>query len=121
MSEIPILKQEDFLIISVQSELHDKMAEHLQEKLVEKLEETNADGVLIDVTALDVVDSFLGRLIGDTAKMCNMMGAETVLTGLSPSVAITLTELGVELEGVHTTLNVDKGLKWLRERTKEEE
>lgn len=85
-----------------------------------KLGETNAKGVLIDVTALDVVDSFLGRLLAETAHMCRLMGAKTVLTGLSPAVAITLTELGIEFKEVHTTLNMDKGLAWLREHTNKE-
>jgi len=115
MSKIPILKIEDFLLVSVQTELHDKMAEELQKDIVEKLAQTNARGVLIDVTSLDVVDSFLGRLIGDTANMTRIMGARTVLVGLQPAVAITLVEFGVELKGVHTALNMDKGLQWLRQ------
>lgn len=102
-------------MVSIQTELHDRMAEDLQKDIVAKLDQTNARGVLIDVTSLDVVDSFLGRLIGDTANMTSIMGARTVLVGLQPAVAITLVEFGIELQGVHTALNVDKGLKWLRE------
>jgi rsbT antagonist protein RsbS len=114
ISKIPILKIEDFLIVSVQVELHDRMAEDLQRDIIEELAATNARGILIDVTALDIVDSFLGRLIGDTARMTGIMGARTVLVGLQPAVAITLVELGIELSGVHTTLNMEKGLEWLR-------
>ena len=117
MSKIPILKIEDFLIASIQTELHDRMAENLQHDIVEELGRTNARGVLIDVTALDIVDSFLGRMIGDTARMTRLMGAKTVLVGLRPAVAITLVELGMELEGIHTTLNMEKGIGWLRQNT----
>ncbi|MBF0509459.1 MAG: STAS domain-containing protein [Deltaproteobacteria bacterium] len=114
MSKIPIMKIEDFLLVSVQTELHDKLAEELQKDIVERLAKTNAKGVLIDVTALDVVDSFLGRLIGDTAGMTSIMGAKTVLVGVQPAVAITLVEFGIELRGIHTALNMEKGLQWLR-------
>lgn len=114
MSRIPILKIEDVLIVSIQNELHDQMAEILQRDIVTELARTNARGVLIDVTALDIVDSFLGRLIGDTAGMVRIMGARTALAGLQPAVAITLVELGIELAGIHTTLNIEKGLEWLR-------
>ncbi|MEW6261806.1 MAG: STAS domain-containing protein [Thermodesulfobacteriota bacterium] len=115
MSKIPILKIEDFLLVSVQAELHDRMAEDLQKDIMVKLAQIKAKGVLIDVTSLDVVDSFLGRLIGDTAAMTSIMGAKTVLVGLQPPVAITLVEFGIELKGVHTALNMESGLKWLRQ------
>lgn len=105
-------------MVSIQRELHDRAAEEFQKDLVNKLGETKAKGVLIDVTALDVVDSFLGRLLAETAHMCRLMGAKTVLTGLRPAIAITLTELGIKFDEVHTTLNIDKGLTWLREHTK---
>lgn len=114
-SKIPVLKIEDFLIASVQTELHDRMAEDLQHDIVEELGRTNARGVLIDVTVLEMVDSFLGRMIGDTARMTRMMGAKTVLVGLQPAVAITMVELGMELEGIHTALNIERGLGWLRQ------
>lgn len=114
MTRIPILKIEDFLIVSVQTELHDRLAENLQYDIVSELGRTGARGVLIDVTALDIVDSFLGRLIGDTASMTRIMGAKTVLVGLQPAVAITLVELGFELAGVHTALNLERGMEWLR-------
>lgn len=114
---VPILKVEDFLLVPIQDELHDRSAEVLQKNILEELLRTNAKGVLIEVTALDIVDSFLGRLISDTAQMTKVMGAKTVLAGLQPAVAITLVELGIELEGVYTTLNMDKGLEWLRQVT----
>jgi rsbT antagonist protein RsbS len=119
MNKIPILKIEDFLLVSVQTELHDRMAEELQKDIVEMLAQTNARGVVIDVTSLEVVDSFLGRLIGETANMTGIMGARTVLVGLQPAVAITLVEFGIELKGVHTALNMDKGLQWLRQSLSE--
>lgn len=114
MNKVPILQIEDFLLVSIQVELHDRSAETLQRDIVEVLASSKAKGVLIDVTTLEVVDSFLGRLIGDTANMTRIMGARTVLVGLQPAVAITMVELGLELKGVHTTLDMEKGLAWLR-------
>ncbi len=115
MVVIPILKIEDFLVVSVQTELHDKHAAGLQVDILRELARARARGVLIDVTILDVVDSFLGRLIGETASMARLMGASTCLVGLQPAVAITLVELGLDLAGVHTALNMEKGLAWLRQ------
>lgn len=120
MAAIPILKIEDFLIVTVQTELHNQHAVNLQEDILHELARTRAKGVLIDVTALDVVDSFLGRMIGETASMARMMGAKTCVVGLQPAVAITLVELGLELAGVHTALNMEKGLAWLRNNAKRE-
>lgn len=116
MNNVPILKIENFILVSIQTELHDHTAELLQKDLLAALDEGGARGVLIDVTALDLVDSFLGRLLGDTAKMTRIMGAPTVLAGLRPAVAITMVELGINLAGVHTTLNIDTGLAWLRQQ-----
>jgi rsbT antagonist protein RsbS len=118
MPAIPILKIEDFLIVTVQTELHDRHAVGLQIDILRELTRSHARGVLIDVTALDVVDSFLGRLIGETATMAQLMGARTCLVGLQPAVAITLVELGLDLVGVHTALNMEKGLAWLRQNVK---
>lgn len=115
--EVPILLMRGFLVVSVQRELHDRAAQKLQERLLERLEQTKAKGVLIDVTALAVVDSFLGRLLRDTAVMARMMGALTVLVGLQPAVAITLTELGLDLPGIHTDLDLERGLSWLENET----
>ena len=120
MPQIPILKIEDFLIVTVQTELHNRYAVGLQTDILRELARTRAKGVLVDVTALDVVDSFLGRLIGETATMSRLMGARTCLVGLQPAVAITLIELGLDLAGVHTALNMEKGLAWLRRNVKRE-
>ncbi len=111
---IPILKFKDTLLISIQTELHDQLAVALQEDILQTLASSHARGVILDVTALDVIDSFLGRMIGDTASMSRMMGARTVLVGLQPAVAITLVELGLRMEGVHTALNMEQGLAWLQ-------
>lgn len=116
---IPILEIEGFLIVSIQQELHDRLALELQNDILDRIVKTEAQGVIIDITSVEVVDSFLGRLISDTATMSALMGTKTVLVGLQPAVAITLVELGLELEGVHTALNMEKGLKWLR-KTKQE-
>lgn len=115
MNELPVLEVDDFLVVSIQRELHDEDAESLQREIVQRLQNSGSKGVVIDVTALDVVDSFLGRLIGDTAKMAMMMGADTVLTGLQPQVAITLVDLGIEFENVQTALTMEEGLEYLRE------
>ena len=114
MSRIPILKVEDTLMVSIQVELHDQQALDLQEDILSEIDRTQAKGLLIDVTALEVVDSFLGRLISDTAAMARMMGTQTVLVGLRPAVAITLVELGLDLPGVQTALNVERGLALIR-------
>lgn len=120
MSRIPILKIEDTLLVSIQTEMHDSLAEDLQRDILSMLSSTQAKGVLLDVTAIQVIDSFLGRMIGDTATMARLMGARTVLVGLQPAVAITLMELGMRLTGVHTALNIDQGLAWLRKGQAEE-
>lgn len=117
---IPILKIEENLIVSIQQELHDHNAVELQQDILDELAKTESRGLLIDVTAVDVVDSFLGRMISDTATMASLMGARTVLVGLRPAVAITLVELGLELEGVHAALNMEKGLSLLKRLAVEE-
>ena len=116
---IPILQIESFLIASIQTELHDKAAVSFKDDLLQRIYETKARGVLIDLTAIDVVDSFIARIIGDVAEMARLMGAAVVVTGLQPAVAITLVELGVELSGVVTALNLEQGLAALRQRIKE--
>jgi rsbT antagonist protein RsbS len=113
MEQIPILRIQDILLVSIQSELYDRQAERLQKDILQTLTVTHARGVLVDVTALQVIDSFLGRMIGETASMTRLMGAKTVLVGLQPAVAITLVELGLHLDGVHTALNMEQGLAWL--------
>jgi len=112
---IPILQIESFLIASIQTELHDQAAVQFKDDLLQRIYETKARGVLIDLTAIDVVDSFIARIIGDLAEMARLMGALVVVTGLQPAVAITLVELGVELHGVVTALNLEKGLAALRQ------
>jgi rsbT antagonist protein RsbS len=113
---IPILKIGDILITSIQSELHDASAVQFKDELLQQIYHTRAQAVIIDLTAVEVVDSFIGRLIADIAAMTGLMGASVVLTGLQPAVAITLVELGLELPRVTTALNLEKGLTLLHQR-----
>jgi rsbT antagonist protein RsbS len=115
---IPILKMEDFLVTSIQVTLHDKLAMKFQDDVLRKIEQTRAKGLVIDITAIDVVDSFLTRILMETASMANLMGARTVLAGMQPEVAIALVELGLDLQGVQTALNLEKGLQLLRRSKK---
>ncbi len=117
--QIPILKIEDFLVTSIQIPLHDKLALAFQEDVLRKIEKTNAKGLIIDVTAVDVVDSFITRVLVELAAMARMMGAKTVLVGLRPSIAITLVEFGLNLRGIYTTLDLEKGLKLLRKEVRD--
>jgi len=114
--EIPILKLGDILLVSIQGHLHDRTALELQERLTSRIVETSAKGVLIDISVLDMVDSFIGRLLSDVAAMSRILDAETVVVGMQPAVAITLVELGLSMEGVATALDVDAGLAMLRAR-----
>jgi rsbT antagonist protein RsbS len=118
---IPILKIGDILIASIQVALHDASAVQFKDDLLQRIYDTRARGVIIDLTALDVVDSFIGRLIADIAAMSGLMGTRVVLTGLQPAVAITLVELGLELPSVLTALNLEKGLAMLQRLTEESE
>lgn len=111
---IPILQIEDFLVASVQTALHDRAAMRFKDDLLQRIHETKARGLLLDLTALDVVDSFLAKLTGDIAEMAALMGTTVVVTGLQPAVAMALVELGVELRGVMTALNLEKGIRTLR-------
>ncbi len=113
MPRIPVLKIKDVLIVSLQVEMQDRLALELQDDILSTLSRTGARGLLLDVTSIDVVDSFLGRVIADTASMARLMGAETVLAGLQPAVAITLSELGLKLPQIRTALNLEKGLAML--------
>jgi rsbT antagonist protein RsbS len=113
MQPIPILKLGEVLIISIQIDLSDKMALNLQDDILHRLEKTNANGILIDISALEVVDSFMGRVLSEIALAAKLMNAETVIVGMRPAVAITLVELGLELQGLHTALNMEKGLQLL--------
>lgn len=113
MARVPILRIGGTLIATVQEELHDRDALQLQEELAGQIQRTGARGVLLDVSVVETVDSFLGRMIGDIAMSARLLGAETVVVGMQPAVAITLVELGLELKGVHTALNAEKGIALL--------
>lgn len=116
MERIPILQMGDFLLVTIQVDMHDQLALTLQDDLSERISRTSARGVLIDISALDMVDSFIGRMIGTISGLSRIMDAETVLVGMQPAVAITLVELGMTLPGVSTALNVERGMKLLRDR-----
>lgn len=113
--EIPVLKIGDFLITSIQVSLHDKLALTFQDSVLRRIDQTNAKGLIIDITAVDVVDSFITRILVETAAMAGIMGAKTVLVGLQPEVAITLVEFGMELKGIHPALDLERGLALLKE------
>lgn len=113
MERIPILRIGDLLLVTIQVDMHDQLALQLQDDLTERIVKDSAKGVLIDISALDLVDSFIGRLLSDTAAMARVLDARTVLVGMQPAVAITLVELGLALHGVKTALNVEKGMALL--------
>jgi rsbT antagonist protein RsbS len=119
MERIPILKMGRFLLVTIQVDMHDELAMTLQEDLTSRIIKDRAQGVLIDISSLEIVDSFIGRMIGNIAGMARMLDAETVLVGMRPAVAITLVELGMTLAGVRTALNVDKGMAMLQIAQKE--
>ena len=114
MERIPILKMGQFLLVTIQVDMHDRLAMTLQDDLTSRIVNTNARGVLIDISALDMVDSFIGRMMGNISAMSRVLDAETVVVGMQPAVAITLVELGLTLDGVRTALNVEKGMAMLR-------
>lgn len=114
MGEIPILKIGDCLLVSIQVDMHDRMAMALQDDLTERIVASRARGVMIDISALEIVDSFIGRMLNSIAAMSRVLDAVTVIVGMRPAVAITLVELGLGLTGVQTALNVDKGLAMIR-------
>jgi rsbT antagonist protein RsbS len=114
MEHIPILKMGDCLLISIQVDMHDRLAMTLQDDLTDRIATTGARGVLIDISALDVVDSFIGRMLGNIAAMARVLDAHTVVVGMRPAVAITLVELGLALPGVQTALDVEKGMDVIR-------
>ncbi|MDB5838903.1 MAG: anti-anti-sigma factor [Herminiimonas sp.] len=113
MDRIPILRMGSLLLVTIQVDMHDRLAMTLQNDLTERIVKDRAKGVLIDISALDVVDSFIGRMISNTAAMAKILDASTVLVGMQPAVAITLVELGLTLEGVKTALNVERGISLL--------
>jgi len=110
MEQIPILKVGRCLLVSIQIDMHDKIAMALQDDLTQKLVATRSRGVLIDISALDLVDSFIGRMLSNMAAMARVLDAQTVVVGMRPQVAITLVELGLTLTGIQTALDVDRGL-----------
>src|SRR5688572_16016851 len=110
MEQIPIMKIGDCLLVSIQVDMHDRMAMALQDDLTNRIVATHARGVMIDISALEIVDSFIGRMLNNIAAISRMLDAATVVVGMRPAVAITLVELGLTLSGVKTALNVDRGL-----------
>lgn len=120
MDRIPILQMGDLLLVTIQVDMHDQLALTLQDDLSDRIQRTSARGVLIDISALDIVDSFIGRMISTISSMGRIMDATTVVVGMQPAVAITLVELGLTLEGVRTALNVERGMQLLRQNHDEE-
>ena len=114
MEHIPILRMGEFLLITVQVDMHDRLALQLQDDLTAKIVQHGSQGVLIDISALEVVDSFIGRMLGNIASMSRVLDAQTVVVGMRPAVAITLVELGMSLPGIRTALNVERGMQILR-------
>lgn len=114
MERIPILQMGKFLLVTIQVDMHDRLAMSLQDDLTNRITQINACGVLIDISALEIVDSFIGRILGNIAKMSRVLDAETVVVGMQPAVAITLVELGLSLTGVRTALNIEKGMALLQ-------
>jgi len=114
MDRIPILQMGDLLLVTIQVDMHDQLALTLQDDLTERIQKTSARGVLIDISALDIVDSFIGRMISTISSLARIMDATTVVVGMQPAVAITLVELGLTLTGVRTALNVERGMELLR-------
>jgi rsbT antagonist protein RsbS len=121
MEQIPILKIGDTLLVSIQVDMHDRLALALQDDLTAKIVESHARGVMIDISSLEIVDSFIGRMLNNIAAMSRILDAVTVVVGMRPAVAITLVELGLSLTGVKTALNVDKGLALIRQMIDGEE
>lgn len=113
MERIPILRMGKLLLVTIQVDMHDQLAMTLQDDLTERIVKEKAKGVLIDISALDIVDSFIGRMISNTAAMAKILDAKTVVVGMQPAVAITLVELGLQLDGVITALNVERGIALL--------
>lgn len=114
MEKIPFLQMGEYLLVTIQIDMHDQLALTLQEDLTNKIIQTSARGVLIDISSLDIVDSFIGRILSNIAKMSQILGAQTVVVGMQPAVAITLVELGLSLTGILTALNIEKGMLLLQ-------
>ncbi len=114
MEHIPVLRMGEFLLITVQVDMHDRLALQLQDDLTERIVRFGTKGVLIDISSLDVVDSFIGRMLGNIASMSRVLDAQTVVVGMRPAVAITLVELGLSLPGIRTAISVERGMEILR-------
>lgn len=114
MDRIPILKMSDFLLVTIQVDLYDQLAENLESDLIHTIKKHSSKGVLIDISAVSIIDSFMGRILGNIAIMSKIMDAQTVVVGMQPAVAITLVELGLPLNGVISALNVERGMDLLR-------
>lgn len=121
MEHIPILKMGRYLLVTIQVDMHDRLALQLQDDLTTAIAKYNARGVLIDISSLEMVDSFIGRMLANIASMSRILDCETVVVGMRPAVAITLVELGLSLQGVRTALNVEKGMAALRAALRAEE
>ena len=117
MERIPILRMGRYLLVTIQVDMHDKLALTLQDDLTDRITKTGAKGVLLDISSLDIVDSFIGRMLSNIAAMARILDAHTVVVGMQPAVAITLVELGLSLPGVQTALNVEKGMAMLMQMT----
>jgi rsbT antagonist protein RsbS len=114
VERIPVLKMGEYLLVTIQVDMHDRLAMTLQDDLTARIVSARAKGVLIDISALEVVDSFIGRMLGEIASISRVLDAETVVVGMRPAVAITLVELGLSLTGVRTALNIERGMELLR-------
>lgn len=119
MMRIPILKLNDYLLITIQVELDDQTALQFQEDLLNKIHQTDAKGVVIDLTSVEMIDSFIAKVLGEVVNMSNLMGAKVVLTGIQPAVAITLIDLGIHLKDVPTALDLEQGLEKLEQDLEE--
>ena len=115
MDRIPILRMGNFLLVTIQVDMHDKLALTLQDDLTNRIAELGSRGVLIDISSLEIVDSFIGRTLANIASMAKVLDAETVVVGMQPAVAITLVELGMSLPGIRTALNVESGMQFLQQ------
>ncbi len=115
MDRIPILRMGNFLLVTIQVDMHDRLALQLQDDLTQRIADCGSTGVLIDISTLEIVDSFIGRMLANIAAMARVLDAETVVVGMQPAVAITLVELGMSLSGVRTALNVESGMELLYE------
>ena len=118
-NKIPILRMGDYLLLTIQVDMHDQLALDLQEDLTEQIVRHKAKGVLIDISSLEIVDSFIGRMLSHIASVSRILDAKVIVVGMQPAVAITLVELGLSLEGIATALNVDKGMRWLQAAARE--